>query len=86
MYCTKCGKKLRNGDKFCSQCGESVQIDAPKLLPESQRDYASLEESVKSVIDEVIEKGCIDDDTAQYLCEAVMITFYGNNIFDDWIN
>ena len=29
MYCSKCGKKLNEGDVFCSGCGTKVEVPAP---------------------------------------------------------
>jgi len=29
MYCTKCGIELKDTDKFCNQCGTSIQPGAP---------------------------------------------------------
>ena len=28
MYCTQCGVELREGDRFCSQCGERTAVGA----------------------------------------------------------
>lgn len=27
MFCSKCGKKIPENDKFCSSCGESIGVD-----------------------------------------------------------
>lgn len=27
MYCTECGKSLKENDKFCSSCGKNVEIN-----------------------------------------------------------
>ena len=29
MFCTKCGFQLRDGDKFCSGCGNRTAADSP---------------------------------------------------------
>ena len=33
MFCTKCGKELREGDNFCAHCGNKVR---PDLVPEKE--------------------------------------------------
>ena len=30
MYCSKCGKEVKNGDKFCSKCGQQVDKNLKK--------------------------------------------------------
>lgn len=34
MYCLKCGKKLKDGEKFCQNCGTKIQAVSPKMTPE----------------------------------------------------
>src|ERR1700722_14639628 len=34
MHCTKCGFELREGDRYCSRCGNGVELN---LDPESPR-------------------------------------------------
>ena len=29
MYCTKCGRELRDDDRFCSSCGLRTALNAP---------------------------------------------------------
>lgn len=31
MFCTNCGKKLYDGDKFCAHCGTKVRTEEPKV-------------------------------------------------------
>jgi len=33
MYCTTCGQEIREGSKFCSQCGKPTGIDAAPPTP-----------------------------------------------------
>jgi phage shock protein C len=33
MYCTRCGVELREGDRFCSQCGGRTAADAVAVVP-----------------------------------------------------
>ena len=35
MFCTNCGKKLHDGDKFCANCGTKVRKDTPEVKPVS---------------------------------------------------
>ncbi|MBR4410249.1 MAG: zinc ribbon domain-containing protein [Firmicutes bacterium] len=35
MFCTNCGKKLHDGDKFCANCGTKVRKDTPEIKPVS---------------------------------------------------
>ena len=35
MFCTNCGKKLYDGDRFCGNCGRKVRSDAPAPKPVS---------------------------------------------------
>ena len=84
MKC-KCSHPLKDTDKFCSQCGEKVVGDIPKLLPESERNYKFLEKMAVSIIDGIVKNGRTDEDDAQYMYEEAMQAFYGKNIFD-WIN
>ena len=35
MFCTNCGKKVYDGDKFCANCGTKVRKDAPEPKPVS---------------------------------------------------
>ena len=30
MYCTQCGKELKEGEKFCENCGEAFEPIGPK--------------------------------------------------------
>lgn len=30
MYCENCGNRLEDGHKFCTKCGHSTLLDAPK--------------------------------------------------------
>ena len=37
MFCTKCGKQLQDGDKFCTGCGSAVdQGVVPKIKAPAQ--------------------------------------------------
>ena len=31
MYCTRCGKELEAGTKFCPNCGEPVRLENGRL-------------------------------------------------------
>ena len=85
MIC-QCGNTIQKNDKFCSQCGAKINnLDIPKILPDSEIDYNALKESAKSIIDEVLQNGCISEDSDHYLFEEVMTAFYGQKIFD-WID
>lgn len=33
MYCTKCGKKVNAGDRFCGQCGNVLILNSEKKTP-----------------------------------------------------
>lgn len=33
MYCTKCGVELREGDRFCSNCGNRIAAAAAPEMP-----------------------------------------------------
>jgi uncharacterized membrane protein len=33
MFCTNCGKKIKEGGVFCSECGHLVDITSPKKSP-----------------------------------------------------
>ena len=37
MYCTRCGKELEAGTKFCPNCGEPVRL-------ENRTDYTTMED------------------------------------------
>jgi len=39
MFCTKCGKELQDGDKFCSGCGTMVVGATPLSSPTPQTQY-----------------------------------------------
>lgn len=54
MYCTKCGKPLSSGVRFCAGCGAAVGQEAPQSSPSAggtaapyTSDIASLERSVQ---------------------------------------
>ena len=32
MYCPKCGKKIRDGIKFCDACGSEIEEDKKEML------------------------------------------------------
>jgi TM2 domain-containing membrane protein YozV len=34
MYCTRCGAKLEDGDKFCPQCGARIESASPVTEPD----------------------------------------------------
>lgn len=34
MFCTNCGKKLHDGDRFCGNCGTRVRVEEPKVTQE----------------------------------------------------
>lgn len=34
MFCTNCGKKLHDGDRFCGYCGTKVRVEEPKIKQE----------------------------------------------------
>ncbi|MDD7601375.1 MAG: zinc-ribbon domain-containing protein [Firmicutes bacterium] len=34
MFCTNCGKKLHDGDRFCANCGTRVREEAPEMRQE----------------------------------------------------
>ena len=36
MFCTNCGKKVYDGDKFCAHCGTRTRAEAPAPKPVSQ--------------------------------------------------
>ena len=36
MFCTNCGKKLYDGDRFCAHCGTRARAEAPEIKPVSQ--------------------------------------------------
>jgi len=42
MYCTKCGAELREGDNFCSKCGERFASAAGRPLNTSAQAYPPL--------------------------------------------
>ena len=35
MFCTNCGKKIYDGDKFCANCGVKVRKETPEPKPVS---------------------------------------------------
>lgn len=41
MYCTRCGKELEAGTKFCPNCGEPVRL-------ENRTDYTTMEDYASS--------------------------------------
>ena len=41
MYCTRCGKELEAGTKFCPNCGEPVRL-------ENRNDYTNMEDYASS--------------------------------------
>ena len=49
MYCTYCGKQIKDNQKFCAYCGKSLILKVPKLLTDP-----SISTPIKSV--EEIEK------------------------------
>ncbi len=40
MYCNKCGRAARNGDIFCSNCGNRLPIEADLSIPQVQSTYS----------------------------------------------
>ena len=41
-YCTKCGKELKEGAKFCVYCGEKLPV-APQPIDETPQEEIALE-------------------------------------------
>lgn len=41
MYCRKCGQKLKEGTKFCSDCGEAVESTKKETQKDQKTDSAS---------------------------------------------
>ncbi len=39
MFCTKCGKPLHDGDKFCAHCGAKVREEGRQEAPAGQSRY-----------------------------------------------
>ena len=37
MFCTKCGRPLHDGDKFCAYCGTKVREEDRQEVPEDSR-------------------------------------------------
>lgn len=35
MFCENCGASLKDGAKFCPQCGAKIEGDTPSATPES---------------------------------------------------
>lgn len=42
MYCNKCGRAARNGDIFCSNCGNRLPIEADINIPQVQSTYSPI--------------------------------------------
>ncbi len=42
MYCNKCGRAARNGDIFCSHCGNRLPIEADIDIPQVQSTYSPI--------------------------------------------
>lgn len=85
MSICQCGNTIKKNDKFCSKCGTKIStLNVPGMLPDSEIDYNRLKESAKSIIDEILQNGFINEDSEHYLYEDIMTVFYGSKIFD-WI-
>lgn len=56
---------------------------APVML--DNPNYDAIRNSARGVIDEIIQCGCMDDDTKHYMYETVMEAFYGKDIWK-WKN
>ncbi len=41
MYCSKCGKELKEDEKFCSQCGTSVKSNNTEIVSENLKGLSS---------------------------------------------
>lgn len=37
MFCTKCGKEIKEGDTFCTNCGQKVEKNAEKTSPRNNK-------------------------------------------------
>lgn len=44
MYCTECGKSLKENDKFCSSCGKNVEINTEVINNEITEEESSSNE------------------------------------------
>ena len=36
MFCKKCGRELKDGTKFCDQCGTPQNVEAPRPCLKNQ--------------------------------------------------
>lgn len=52
MYCRKCGKELQVGVKFCSACGEKIELSEPVKKSEAKAEN-------KSIISKLCDNGMI---------------------------
>ena len=44
MFCTKCGKAIKQGDVFCGECGASVSTAPPPMAaaPSNSKAFAAV--------------------------------------------
>lgn len=45
MFCTKCGKEAKEGEKFCSACGTSLTASKPSV--EKQNEAAPVQKAIQ---------------------------------------
>lgn len=59
MYCTRCGKELEPGTKFCPNCGEPVRPENQTSTYTTMDDYASNQSTYYQVEDKASIGYCI---------------------------
>ena len=89
MYCTKCGNKLKDNDKFCTRCGTKQFVSSIQIIG-STRDYehnSDEEETANIIIDDLgidkslfeYKKSCEDYSTIAYKNFDLFRLKYTNN-------
>ena len=76
MFCTNCGEKIENGDKFCIKCG------TPVVHTEELQNL--VQQSNKTVINNNISENSMSEEdkkNANILCIISLICTYGSGLF-----
>ena len=58
MYCKKCGNLLKDGDKFCTNCGSAIEVKS-SVEQNQNVNNVSKKKNVKNVIWVVVGAGLL---------------------------
>ena len=58
IKCSKCGAELSDGTKFCSYCGNKIEVPTPPPIEEYEEDVVS-ETPQREPVKETVEKSTV---------------------------